>query len=159
MSFFGGGGNKKPDAAAAADVNASGGAAIDPDSLKRTKYAAPPPCPRCELTRNQMQRTVHNYQKAYRKKVEGLKVELGSARGDAALLRERVRRLQRRRLLHTPALVLGAALGWLAARHGKRVLEAARDKWERMTKRGGGKGGGDGGGGGDEAGAATAAAS
>jgi hypothetical protein len=92
-----------------------------------------------------MQRTVHNYQKAYRKKVEGLKVELGSARGDAALLRERVRRLQRRRLLDAPALALGAALGWLAARHGRRALDAARARWERIlsSRRGGAKGGGE----------------
>jgi hypothetical protein len=144
MSFFGGGGGgKKPDAAAA--DGGSLGAAVDEDSAKRNKYAAPPPCPRCELTRNQMQRTVHNYQKAYRKKVEGLKVELGSARGDAALLRERVRRLQRRRLMHAPALALGAALGWLAARHGKRALELARERWQKMRRGGKGGGGGDGG--------------
>jgi hypothetical protein len=102
-----------------------------------------------------MQRTVHNYQKAYRKKVEGLKVELGSARGDAALLRERVRRLQRRRLLHTPALALGAALGWFAAKHGARVLEAARERWERLRRKGGGGGAEESGGAAEEAEAAA----
>jgi hypothetical protein len=49
MSFFGGGG-KKPDPAAAG----GGDNPNDPDAANRGKYAAPPPCPRCELTRNQV---------------------------------------------------------------------------------------------------------
>jgi len=111
-----------------------------------------------------MQRTVHNYQKAYRKKVEGLKIELGAARGDAALLRERARRMQRRRLLHAPALALGAAVGWLAAQHGRRALELARERWKKLRagRPSGGEGAGGGadggGGGGDEAAEDEAAA-
>lgn len=39
-----------------------------------------------------MNRTIQNYQKAYRKKVEGLKTELATTRADNGTLRTRVRR-------------------------------------------------------------------
>ncbi|WIA20752.1 hypothetical protein OEZ85_005120 [Tetradesmus obliquus] len=48
----------------------------DADAAGKSRFAAPPTCPRCELTKSQMNRTIQNYQKAYRKKVEGLKQEL-----------------------------------------------------------------------------------
>jgi len=63
-----------------------------------------------------MNRTIQNYQKAYRKKVEGLKQELGTVRADNQHLRSQVRRLRRKRLLHAPSIVIGAGLGVLAGR-------------------------------------------
>lgn len=51
-----------------------------------------------------MNRTIQNYQKAYRKKVEGLKQELSSVRADNTHLRGQVRRLRRQRLVHAPSL-------------------------------------------------------
>ena len=89
-----------------------------------------------------MNRTVQNYQKAYRKKVEGLKAELTSVRGDATQLRATVKRLRRRKLAHAPSLAIGGALGWLAAKHLPALLKALR---ARLENRGGsGGGGGDG---------------
>lgn len=41
----------------------------------------------------QMTRTIQNYQKAYRKKVEGLKTELYTTRADNSHLRKQVRPL------------------------------------------------------------------
>jgi hypothetical protein len=64
----------------------------------------------------QMNRTIQNYQKAYRKKVEGLKQELVTVRADNQHLRSQVRRLRRKRLLHAPSMLVGAGLGVLAAR-------------------------------------------
>ena len=61
-----------------------------------------------------MNRTIQNYQKAYRKKVEGLKQELGTVRADNQHLRSQVRRLRRKRLLHAPSMLVGAGLGLLA---------------------------------------------
>lgn len=61
-----------------------------------------------------MNRTIQNYQKAYRKKVEGLKQELGTVRADNQHLRSQVRKLRRKRLLHAPSMVVGASLGFLA---------------------------------------------
>lgn len=63
-----------------------------------------------------MNRTIQNYQKAYRKKVEGLKQELGTVRADNTHLRAQVRRLRRKRLLQAPSLVVGAVLGVLGTR-------------------------------------------
>lgn len=64
----------------------------------------------------QMNRTIQNYQKAYRKKVEGLKQELVTVRADNQHLRSQVRRLRRKRLLHAPSMLVGAGLGVLATR-------------------------------------------
>lgn len=61
-----------------------------------------------------MNRTIQNYQKAYRKKVEGLKQELGTVRADNQHLRSQVRKLRRKRLLHAPSMVVGTSLGFLA---------------------------------------------
>jgi hypothetical protein len=63
-----------------------------------------------------MNRTIQNYQKAYRKKVEGLKQELGTVRADNTHLRAQVRRLRRKRLVQAPSLVVGAVLGVLGTR-------------------------------------------
>ncbi|EFJ45549.1 hypothetical protein VOLCADRAFT_121150 [Volvox carteri f. nagariensis] len=51
----------------------------DPDLLPR-QSAAPPPCPRCELVKSQCTKTIINYQKSHRKKIEALRTELKSAR-------------------------------------------------------------------------------
>lgn len=63
-----------------------------------------------------MNRTIQNYQKAYRKKVEGLKQELGTVRADNTHLRSQVRRLRRKRLLHAPSMLVGAGLAAVGAR-------------------------------------------
>ncbi|KAF8072864.1 hypothetical protein HT031_000524 [Scenedesmus sp. PABB004] len=63
-----------------------------------------------------MNRTIQNYQKAYRKKVEGLKQELSTVRADNTHLRAQVRRLRKKRVLHAPSLAVGAALAAGAAR-------------------------------------------
>lgn len=83
-----------------------------------------------------MNRTIQNYQKAYRKKVEGLKQELSSVRADNTHLRGQVRRLRRQRLVHAPSLAVGAALCWLAtqlvvrARRGKQAQQPQEDAAE-----------------------------
>jgi hypothetical protein len=66
-----------------------------------------------------MNRTIQNYQKAYRKKVEGLKQELSTVRADNQHLRAQVRRLRRKRLLHAPSMLVGAC----AALAGARLLQ------------------------------------
>jgi len=71
-----------------------------------------------------MTRTIQNYQKAYRKKVEGLKAELRSARGEAAALQGQVTRLSRRLRLHAPSLAAGALLGALAMQLWRRFKPA-----------------------------------
>lgn len=71
----------------------------------------------------QMNRTIQNYQKAYRKKVEGLKQELTSTRSDNQHLRSQVRRLRKRRLLHAPSLLVGAAAGVALAPALGRLLQ------------------------------------
>ncbi|KAI8476441.1 MAG: hypothetical protein J3K34DRAFT_258782 [Monoraphidium minutum] len=111
--------------------------AQDPDSAGKGRFAAPPPCPRCELTKSQMNRTIQNYQKAYRKKVEGLKTELISTRADNSQLRAQVRRLRRRKFVHAPSLAIGAVVGVLAAERVWQLLAAVRRK---LPRRGGGGG-------------------
>jgi uncharacterized membrane-anchored protein YhcB (DUF1043 family) len=71
----------------------------------------------------QMNRTIQNYQKAYRKKVEGLKQELATVRADNTHLRSQVRRLRRKRLLHAPSLVVGAAVGFLVTKLVQRLKQ------------------------------------
>jgi hypothetical protein len=73
-----------------------------------------------------MNRTIQNYQKAYRKKVEGLKIELSGARTDNARLKKEVRSLRRKRMVHLPSAVLGLATGWLTHRLLVRVLDAIK---------------------------------
>lgn len=75
-----------------------------------------------------MNRTIQNYQKAYRKKVEGLKQELATTRADNTHLRASVRRLRRKRLLHAPSCLLGAGLGYLATR----LLAHVKQRRERQ---------------------------
>jgi mannitol-specific phosphotransferase system IIBC component len=70
-----------------------------------------------------MNRTIQNYQKAYRKKVEGLKQELATVRADNTHLRSQVRRLRRKRLLHAPSLVVGAAVGFLVTKLVQRLKQ------------------------------------
>lgn len=71
-----------------------------------------------------MNRTIQNYQKAYRKKVEGLKQELSTTRSDNTHLRTQVRRLRKKRLLHAPSIMVGAAVGFCA----NRLLQLLRQR-------------------------------
>jgi mannitol-specific phosphotransferase system IIBC component len=75
-----------------------------------------------------MNRTIQNYQKAYRKKVEGLKQELSTVRADNTHLRSQVRRLRRKRLLHAPSLVVGAAVGFLVTKLVQRLKQQRQDQ-------------------------------
>uniref|UniRef100_A0A383VGQ6 Uncharacterized protein n=1 Tax=Tetradesmus obliquus TaxID=3088 RepID=A0A383VGQ6_TETOB len=95
----------------------------DADAAGKSRFAAPPTCPRCELTKSQMNRTIQNYQKAYRKKVEGLKQELTTVRADNTHLRAQVRRLRRKRLLHAPSLAVGAAVCFFATKLVQRLRQ------------------------------------
>eukprot|EP00775_Hariotina_reticulata_P010265 gene10265-10424_t len=85
------------------------------------RFAAPPACPRCDLTKSQMNRTIQNYQKAYRKKVEGLKQELSTVRADNQHLRSQVRRLRKKRLVHAPSLAVGGAACFLIVKMVQRI--------------------------------------
>mmetsp|Transcript_21819 Transcript_21819/g.37249 ORF Transcript_21819/g.37249 Transcript_21819/m.37249 type:complete len:172 (+) Transcript_21819:90-605(+) len=83
------------------------------DDGPRNKMAMPPQCPRCESTKSQFTRTIQNYQKAYRKKVEGLKTELKSTRNTNDSLRKQVRQLKSITRVHGPSLIVGALAGAL----------------------------------------------
>jgi type II secretory pathway pseudopilin PulG len=82
----------------------------------------------------QMNRTIQNYQKAYRKKVEGLKQELSTVRADNAHLRSQVRRLRRTRLLHAPSLVAGAAVGFLVTKLVQRLQQQPQGRQEKAAE-------------------------
>jgi uncharacterized coiled-coil DUF342 family protein len=73
-----------------------------------------------------MNRTIQNYQKAYRKKVEGLKTELATVRADNGQLKQQVKRLRRKQWTHLPSMALGAALAAAVA-----VL---RRKWQQKQQ-------------------------
>lgn len=75
-----------------------------------------------------MNRTIQNYQKAYRKKVEGLKQELGTVRADNQHLRSQVRRLRRKRLLHAPSMLVGASLGVLGFKLVQRLWQQRQER-------------------------------
>ena len=128
----------------------------DADDAGRSRFALPPACPRCELTKSQvgrahqlihkhpegkhdsmcrkqaprlplqMNRTIQNYQKAYRKKVEGLKTELNSVRADNQHLKKQVKSLRRKRLTHLPSLLIGAGLSFLINKVVQQVLQHQR---------------------------------
>eukprot|EP00877_Chromochloris_zofingiensis_P011044 jgi/Chrzof1/6193/Cz17g15020.t1 len=70
----------------------------------------------------QMNRTIQNYQKAYRKKVEGLKAELGNVRSDNQQLKTQVKKLRRSKLVSAPSLLVGGALGFLIGKYASRLL-------------------------------------
>ncbi|PNW83663.1 hypothetical protein CHLRE_05g238364v5 [Chlamydomonas reinhardtii] len=86
--------------------------------------AAPPPCPRCELVKSQCTKTVINYQKSHRKKVEALRSELKASR-------QREQRLQRQLRFYkatfrlVPGAAIVAAVGWFIARRLRRSPVAA----------------------------------
>lgn len=62
----------------------------------------------------QFNRTIQNYQKAYRKKVEGLKVELKSTRNEKAALQKQVKQLKSIYRVHVPSMAVGALIGIFA---------------------------------------------
>jgi hypothetical protein len=74
----------------------------------------------------QMNRTIQNYQKAYRKKVEGLKTEISSVRADNQHLKKQVKSLRRKRLTHLPSLVIGAGLSFLISKVVQQLLDKQR---------------------------------
>ncbi len=87
----------------------------------------------------QFNRTIQNYQKAYRKKVEGLKTELKATRNTNDALRKQVKDLQSIIRLHIPSILLGLGIGVAAktysatikklfSRKGKQATEAAQDE-------------------------------
>lgn len=82
-----------------------------PPNQSQSKSAVPPACPRCEVTKSQFNRTIQNYQKAFRKKVEGLKVELKSSRSDTRKLQKKVNQLSSWTRVHIPSLLAGAVFG------------------------------------------------
>jgi hypothetical protein len=85
-----------------------------------------------------MNRTIQNYQKAYRKKVEGLKQELTTVRADNQHLRGQVRRLRRKRLLQAPSVLLGAGLGVLLARAVQLWQRRRREQQQQPHEEAGG---------------------
>lgn len=64
----------------------------------------------------QMNRTILNYQKAYRKKVEGLKQELKTTRAEKEQLHSQIQRLKGLANVHLPSLATGALLSVLATK-------------------------------------------
>jgi hypothetical protein len=81
-----------------------------------------------------MNRTIQNYQKAYRKKVEGLKQELGTVRADNQHLRSQVRRLRRKRLLQVPSMLVGATLGVLASKLVQRLWQQRQQQQQEAKQ-------------------------
>jgi cell division protein FtsB len=75
-----------------------------------------------------MNRTIQNYQKAYRKKVEGLKTELATVRADNGQLKQQVKKLRRQQWTHLPSMIVGAALAAAAAVLRRKWLQNQQDK-------------------------------
>jgi hypothetical protein len=71
----------------------------------------------------QFTRTIQNYQKAYRKKVEGLKTELRAVRNTNESLRRQVRGLKGILRVHVPSVALGVAAGVLIKAHWKAIRQ------------------------------------
>lgn len=87
----------------------------------------------------QFTRTIQNYQKAYRKKVEGLKTELKTTRTANAKLTKQVKGLRRWTRFHVPSMAVGMAVGAAAFhlynvliknRRAKRAAAAAEEEEE-----------------------------
>lgn len=115
------------------EQRAEGAPPTDPD--RQTRFATPPACPKCEMTKNQMTRAVQNYQKAYRKKVDGLKLELRTTRSECKSLRASVDRLRRRGRIHAPSLLLGGLAGALLRSHIHTVIAAVQRLKARLSSR------------------------
>ncbi|PNH05212.1 hypothetical protein TSOC_008548 [Tetrabaena socialis] len=82
------------------------------DGPPQRPSGAPPPCPRCELVKSQCTKTVLNYQKSHRKKMEALRTELKSSRQQVERLQGQLRAYKSAaRLLPGVAAVLVG--GWL----------------------------------------------
>lgn len=81
-----------------------------------------------------MNRTIQNYQKAYRKKVEGLKQELTTVRSDNQHLRSQVRKLRRKRLLHAPSLAVGGALGFFLTKLVQRLRQHKQQQQQKQPQ-------------------------
>jgi hypothetical protein len=104
---------------------------LPPPSLHQQQSTLTPRQQQHHQQQTQMNRTIQNYQKAYRKKVEGLKTELHSTRADNAQLRGQVRRLRRAQYASIPSLAIGVAAGVLGAdriRAGLRALKKRLDE-------------------------------
>ncbi|GFR50011.1 hypothetical protein Agub_g12159 [Astrephomene gubernaculifera] len=108
----------------------SGGKRPDPSGAKEPEVAArpsaaPPPCPRCELVKSQCTKTVINYQKSHRKKIDALRAELKSSRSQVQALQRQLR-VYKTTSKVVPGLAVLATAGWLLLR--------------LLRRRGGGKG-------------------
>jgi hypothetical protein len=142
--------SRPPNMPGGADQEAKGG-----------KSALPPQCPRCELTKNQVSlsckskprnfqtcinhsfqllqftRTIQNFQKAYRKKVEGLKSELKTTRSANSRLSKQVQQLRSLSRIHVPSLIIGCISGALTLRLLSHFLKRKQstDKLEPATNK------------------------
>ncbi len=74
----------------------------------------------------QFTRTIQNYQKAYRKKVEGLKTELKTSRNTNARLTKQVKRLKSVFRVHLPSIGVGLLLGAVATSVWRRIRAAKK---------------------------------
>ncbi|GIL60950.1 hypothetical protein Vafri_15752 [Volvox africanus] len=81
--------------------------------------AAPPPCPRCELVKSQCTKTIINYQKSHRKKIEALRAEVKSARQQVESLQRQLGGYKAASRL-APALAALAVAGWIILKRIRR---------------------------------------
>lgn len=72
----------------------------------------------------QCTRTVMNYQKAHRKKIDALRTELRASRSQTEQLQMQVRRLRSIVRIHLPSVAVGAALGLV----GQRLWKLFQDR-------------------------------
>lgn len=76
----------------------------------------------------QFNKVIQNYQKAYRKKVEGLKTELKATRNTIDLLRGQVKDLKKVTRVHIPSLAVGVLAGVFL----KALAQAAKTLQSRL---------------------------
>jgi hypothetical protein len=77
----------------------------------------------CAFPSVQFTRTIQNYQKAYRKKVEGMKTELKSSRNANSKLTKQVKQLKSLTRVHLPSMAIGLLAGSLAVKLLGRFLK------------------------------------
>ncbi|GLI62720.1 hypothetical protein VaNZ11_005447 [Volvox africanus] len=81
--------------------------------------AAPPPCPRCELVKSQCTKTIINYQKSHRKKIEALRAEVKSVRQQVESLQRQLGGYKAASRL-APAMAALAVAGWIILKRLRR---------------------------------------
>eukprot|EP00798_Chlamydomonas_sp_ICE-L_P022902 gene22902-30078_t len=82
-----------------------------------------PPCPKCQLTKSEYERTLANYQKAYRKKVDSVKIELLTTRNQVKSLKGQVLSLKRWSRMHLPSLAAGILLSLLVKKLAGKFMQ------------------------------------